>query len=149
MADVRKRSDVENNDNSNQPEFQEYVPSDNTDSDESYRAPPANTSPKRDLLGRVTVQPFWNTSVQEVTQCPYNINGDTILMLDKLIRTYDQCRWGKQSATTMKKLKIIFWKYILPKFGSLFCSNLSCSYRTEFNWINTSMLGRKFYCREC
>ena len=64
-------SDVENSDDPNQPEFQEYVPSDNTDSDDSYQTLPANTSPKRDLLRRVTVRPsFWNTSVQEVTQYP-------------------------------------------------------------------------------
>ena len=91
MADMSgNASDAENNDNTNQPEFQEFVPSDNTYSDDSYQTLPANTSPKNDLLGRVTVRPsFWNTSVQEVTQYPYNINGDTILMLDKTIKTYD------------------------------------------------------------
>ena len=70
MADMsRNASDVENNNDHNQPEFQEYVPSDNTDSDDSYQTLPVNTSPKKDLFGRVTVRPsFWNTSVQEVTQ---------------------------------------------------------------------------------
>ena len=69
MADMSgNASDVENNDDPNQPEFQEYVPSENTDSDDSYQTLPANTSRKRDLIGRVTVRrSFWNTSVQEDT----------------------------------------------------------------------------------
>ena len=158
MADMSgNASYFENNDDSNQLEFQQYVPSDNTDSDDSYQTLPANTSPKRYLLGRVTVRPsFWNTSVQEVTQYPYNINGDTILMLDKTIKTYDQWRWGKQSAKTMKKLKINGASFSGKAFhqnyrSSLFCSNLSCSYRTrtEIRGIDTSLLERKNYCREC